>query len=122
MHVVSYTALQARTAVCGAADASRALPRLRPALQQRYAVARAAGMYRELVSPCAITTRDIIHRIVDKRNEYEARNAKKVGAHARRQAVKQSRPLAGCRPPPGLGKAGGGGREHVLPFLLDATC
>ncbi len=39
---------------------------------------RAAGIFRELPSPTDVTARNIIHRIVDKRAAFEARNAKKV--------------------------------------------
>lgn len=49
-----------------------------PVEEERYAVPRAAGIFRELPSPTDVTARNIIHRIVDKRAAFEARNAKKV--------------------------------------------
>ncbi len=36
------------------------------------------GLFMELPSPSDVTARNIIHRIVDKRAAFEARNAKKV--------------------------------------------
>ncbi|KXZ42685.1 hypothetical protein GPECTOR_124g485 [Gonium pectorale] len=45
---------------------------------ERYAVPRAAGIFRELPSPSDVTARNIIHRIVAKREAFEERNARKV--------------------------------------------
>lgn len=60
------------------------------AVQERYAVPRAAGLYRELPSPSDCTARNIIHRIVDQRAAFEARNKKKVkGEEAYYSGAKQ---------------------------------
>lgn len=48
----------------------------------RYAVPQQRNIFRTLPSPCAVTTRDIIQRIVDNRAAFEARNAKKVVSEA----------------------------------------
>lgn len=51
---------------------------------------RAAGLYRELPSPSDCTARNIIHRIVDQRAAFEARNKKKVkGEEAYYSGAKQ---------------------------------
>jgi hypothetical protein len=53
-------------------------------LQERYAYPRAQGIFRRLPSPApGETARNIIQRIVAKRQEFEKRNEKKVsgGAH-----------------------------------------
>lgn len=46
--------------------------------QERYEVPRRMGLFTELPSPSDVSARNIIHRIVDKRAAFEARNAKKV--------------------------------------------
>jgi len=45
---------------------------------ERYSVPKAMGIFVQLPSPTEHTARNIIHRIVAKRQEFEARNAKKV--------------------------------------------
>ncbi|KAJ9506284.1 hypothetical protein QJQ45_000066 [Haematococcus lacustris] len=47
-------------------------------LVDRYAAAQSSGIFRRLVSPDQHTARDIIQRIVAKRQQFEARNAKKA--------------------------------------------
>ncbi|KAG2422672.1 hypothetical protein HXX76_015837 [Chlamydomonas incerta] len=51
---------------------------LGPVEEERYEVPRRMGLFTELHSPSDVTARNIIHRIVDKRAAFEARNAKKV--------------------------------------------
>ncbi|PNW75736.1 hypothetical protein CHLRE_12g539000v5 [Chlamydomonas reinhardtii] len=51
---------------------------LGPVEEERYEVPRRMGLFTELPSPSDVSARNIIHRIVDKRAAFEARNAKKV--------------------------------------------
>eukprot|EP00798_Chlamydomonas_sp_ICE-L_P032543 gene32543-17260_t len=46
--------------------------------ENRYTIPKEEGIFQELPSESNMTARNIIHRIVDKRKEFEARNAKKV--------------------------------------------
>uniref|UniRef100_A0A7S0V5E8 ethanolamine-phosphate cytidylyltransferase n=1 Tax=Polytomella parva TaxID=51329 RepID=A0A7S0V5E8_9CHLO len=46
--------------------------------EKRYGVAKAMGIYKEIPSPCNLSARNIIYRIVDNRAAFEQRNAKKV--------------------------------------------
>eukprot|EP00193_Tetraselmis_chui_P020197 CAMPEP_0177794922 /NCGR_PEP_ID=MMETSP0491_2-20121128/25925_1 /TAXON_ID=63592 /ORGANISM="Tetraselmis chuii, Strain PLY429" /LENGTH=466 /DNA_ID=CAMNT_0019317653 /DNA_START=115 /DNA_END=1515 /DNA_ORIENTATION=+ len=55
----------------------------------RFAVAEAAGIFRRLDTPSAMTTSDIISRILANRNAYEARNAKKVQSEVKYEANKE---------------------------------
>ncbi|GFH06956.1 uncharacterized protein HaLaN_01683 [Haematococcus lacustris] len=57
--------------------------------QDRYAAAQSSGIFRRLVSPDQHTARDIIQRIVAKRQQFEARNAKKVKTEAAYYADKK---------------------------------
>jgi hypothetical protein len=51
---------------------------LPPCAQSRYQVPMAMGMFKVLdIALPHMSARNIIHRIVDKRKEFEARNAKK---------------------------------------------
>lgn len=50
--------------------------------QERYAVPRALGMYSVVPSPTDVSARNIIQRIVAKRQEFEARNDKKQKSEA----------------------------------------
>jgi hypothetical protein len=57
--------------------------------QSRYEVPKSLGIFRILPSAAPdMSTRKIIHRIVDKRTEFEARNAKKTVSEAKYQASK----------------------------------
>lgn len=48
----------------------------------RYEIPRNMGIYRQLQSPSIATAKNIIQRIVDKKKEFEARNAKKSKSEA----------------------------------------
>uniref|UniRef100_A0A7S3R010 ethanolamine-phosphate cytidylyltransferase n=1 Tax=Dunaliella tertiolecta TaxID=3047 RepID=A0A7S3R010_DUNTE len=50
--------------------------------EERYAVPRALGVYCELPSPTDLSARNIIQRIVSKRQAFEARNEKKTKSEA----------------------------------------
>jgi len=57
--------------------------------ESRYEVPKSLGIFRILPSAAPdMSTRKIIHRIVDKRTEFEARNAKKTVSEAKYQASK----------------------------------
>ncbi|KAG2485043.1 hypothetical protein HYH03_016142 [Edaphochlamys debaryana] len=62
---------------------------LGPVEEERYAVPRKAGVFRELPSPSDMTARNVIQRIVAQREAFEKRNAKKVkGEEAYYQGAK----------------------------------
>jgi ethanolamine-phosphate cytidylyltransferase len=58
-------------------------------MQERYAVPRALGVYSVLPSPSDLSARNIIQRIVAKREAFEARNEKKVKSEATYYSAKK---------------------------------